>query len=188
MRLFSLLAVLALPGLAFAQKDAAVKSAAAHADANWPTALKIWEWAEPGYQEKKSADALAAVAEKAGFKVTRGVAKIPTAFTAEFGTGKPVIGILGEFDALPELSQEAVPFRQPRKDGNGNGHACGHHLFGTASLSASIAIAEQIKAVFSVVKLLDLGRSAGAHADAETLDIGECQRVCLRNAHRAASA
>lgn len=146
MRLFAALAVLLLPTLAFGQKDAAVKSAADHADANWPTALKIWEFAEPGYQEKKSAFALAEVAEKAGLKVTKGVAKIPTAFTAEFGSGKPVIGILGEFDALPELSQEAVPFRQPRKDGNGYGHACGHHLFGTASLSATIAIAEQIKA------------------------------------------
>lgn len=145
MRFVALLALLALAPFAHAQKDAAVKSAAAHADANWPTALKIWEWAEPGYQEKKSADALAAVAEKAGFKVTRGVAKIPTAFVAEFGSGKPVIGIMGEFDALPELSQEAEPFRKPRVGGNGYGHACGHHLFGTASLSASIAIAEQIK-------------------------------------------
>ncbi len=146
MRLFSLLAVLALPASASAQKDAVIKAAAAHADANWGTALKIWNWAEPGYQEKKSADALAEVAERAGFKVKRGVAKIPTAFTAEFGAGKPVIGILGEFDALPELSQEAVPFRQPRKDANSYGHACGHHLFGTASLAASTAIADQIRA------------------------------------------
>src|SRR3954470_11281833 len=146
MRALSIVAVLALPAVAFAQKDAAVKSAGTYADANWSTALRIWEWAEPGYQEKKSAAALAEVAEKAGFAVKKGVAKIPTAFTAEFGSGKPVVGILGEFDALPELSQEAVPFRQPRKDGNGYGHACGHHLFGTASLAASIAIAEQIKA------------------------------------------
>ncbi|MBM3979191.1 MAG: amidohydrolase [Planctomycetes bacterium] len=146
MRLLSLVALVVSPALAVAQKEAAIKSAGAHADANWPTALKIWDWAEPGYQEKKSADALADIAEKAGLKVTRGVAKIPTAFTAEFGTGKPVIGIMGEFDALPELAQDAVPFRQPKKGGNGYGHACGHHLFGTASLSATIAIAEQIKA------------------------------------------
>src|SRR5436190_8401170 len=140
--LLALLALLALPTLAFAQKEAAVKSAGTHSDANWPTALKIWEWAEPGYQEKKSADALAAIAEKAGFKVTKGVAKIPTAFVAEFGSGKPVIGILGEYDALPELSQTADPFRKPLAEGNGYGHACGHHLFGVASLSASIAVAE----------------------------------------------
>ena len=146
MRIASLLALLALPALASAQKDAAVKSAAAHADANWPAALKLWEWAEPGYQEKKSSAALAEVAEKAGFAVKKNVAGIPTAFVAEFGSGKPVIGILGEFDALPQLSQEAVPFRKPREGGNGYGHACGHHLFGVASLSAAIAIAEEIQA------------------------------------------
>jgi aminobenzoyl-glutamate utilization protein B len=146
MRTLALLTLIAVPALARAQKDAAIKSASAQADANWPTALKLWEWAEPGYQEKKSADALARIAEKAGFIVKRGVADIPTAFTAEFGSGKPVIGILGEFDALPELSQEAVPFRKPRAGSNGYGQACGHHLFGVASLSATIAIAEQIKA------------------------------------------
>ena len=59
MRSLALVLLLALPALAHAQKDAAIKSASAHADANWPTALKIWEWAEPGYQEKKSAAALA---------------------------------------------------------------------------------------------------------------------------------
>jgi aminobenzoyl-glutamate utilization protein B len=82
--------------------------------------------------------------EKAGFKVERGVAKIPTAFTATIGSGKPVIAILGEYDALPELSQEPVPFRQPREGGNGYGHGCGHHLFGVASASAAIALGEQI--------------------------------------------
>jgi len=146
MRTLALLTLVALPAVAIAQKEAVVKSAAAQADANWPTALKIWEWAEPGYQEKQSSAALAEIAEKAGFTVKKGVAKIPTAFTAEFGKGKPVIGILGEFDALPQLSQEAVPFRKSRPEGNGYGHACGHHLFGVASLSAAIAIAEEIKA------------------------------------------
>lgn len=146
MRFLAVVLLLAVPALAQAQKDAAIKSASAHADASWPTALAIWEWAEPGYQEKKSAAALAGIVEKAGFTVKKDVAGIPTAFTAEFGSGKPVIGILGEFDALPELSQEAVPFRKPRAGGNGYGQACGHHLFGVASLSASIAIAEEIKA------------------------------------------
>ena len=86
MRTLAVLALVALPALAHAQKEAAVKSAATHADANWPTALKIWEWAEPGYQEKKSAAALAEIAEKAGFTVKKDVAGIPTAFTAEFGS------------------------------------------------------------------------------------------------------
>ena len=82
--------------------------------------------------------------EQAGFTVKRGVAEIPTAFTATFGEGKPVIGIMGEYDALPGLSQQAVPEQLPR-DGATYGHACGHHLFGAASLSAAIALAEQIK-------------------------------------------
>ncbi|MBA4188065.1 MAG: amidohydrolase [Planctomycetaceae bacterium] len=146
MRTAALIGLLIFPSFAQAQKDAAVKSAASHSDSNWPTALKIWEWAEPGYQEKRSSAALAEIAEKAGFTVKKHVANIPTAFTAEFGSGKPVIGILGEFDALPELSQEAVPFRKRREGGNGNGQACGHHLFGVASLSAALAIGEQIKA------------------------------------------
>jgi aminobenzoyl-glutamate utilization protein B len=140
------LALALFPALAPAQKDAAVKAAGERAAAHWPTALKIWEAAEPGYQEKTSARLLADAAEKAGFSVKRGVAGIPTAFVAEFGSGQPVIGILGEYDALPELSQDAVPFRKPRDAGNGYGHACGHHLFGVASLSASLAVAEQIKA------------------------------------------
>jgi aminobenzoyl-glutamate utilization protein B len=80
-----------------------------------------------------------------GFKVERGVAGIPTAFTATFGEGKPVIGIMGEYDALPGLSQQAVPAREPRDDAF-YGHACGHHLFGVASAQAAIAIAERIAA------------------------------------------
>lgn len=145
MRNVVILVVVIVPSFAQAQKEAVVKAAASQADANWPTALKIWEWAEPGYQEKQSSAALAGLAEKAGFTVKKGVAGIPTTFTAEFGTGKPVIGILGEFDALPQLSQEAVPFRKPRAGGNGYGQACGHHLFGVASLSAAIAIAGEMR-------------------------------------------
>ncbi len=144
--LSAFLALMLLPSFALAQKAAAIKSADETANELWPTALKIWEWAEPGYQETKSAAALADAATKAGLTVKRGVAGIPTAFVAEFGSGKPVIGILGEYDALPELSQETDPFRKPREIGNGYGHACGHHLFGTASLSAAVAIAGQIKA------------------------------------------
>lgn len=146
MRALSLFLILMVSGVASAQKEAVVKSAADRSDALWPTALKIWEWAEPGYQEEKSAAALAEAARQAGLTVRRPVAGIPTAFVAEFGQGKPVIGILGEFDALPGLSQEAVPYRKPREGGNGYGHACGHHLFGVASLAATCAVAEQIRA------------------------------------------
>src|SRR5690606_32860054 len=143
-------AAIVLMGLAsqpvYADKEAVIQAAAAHAEAQWPTALNIWEWAEPGYQEEKSSNALAEIAEQAGFTVTRDVADIPTAFVAEYGGGKPVVALLGEVDALPALSQDAVPYRTTRDGGNGYGQACGHHLFGVASLSAAIAIAEQIEA------------------------------------------
>src|SRR5262245_41038549 len=98
---------------ASAGKDDLAKAVDARSDSAWQMAKDIWGWADPGYQENKSATLLANTLEKAGFKIERGVAKIPTAFTATYGTGKPVIGILGEYDALPELSQSAVPFRQP---------------------------------------------------------------------------
>ena len=100
---------------------------------------KIWSFEEIAFQETQSAKALADFAEAHGFTVKRGVAEIPTAFTAEFGSGSPVIGILGEFDALPGLS----PHKAPLNPGSA-GHGCGHNLFGTASLGAAIAIKELI--------------------------------------------
>jgi aminobenzoyl-glutamate utilization protein B len=129
-----------------ADKTDLSKSVDAKADDAWHMANTIWGLAEPGYLERRSSKLIADALEKAGFKVERGVAKIPTAFTATFGEGKPVIGILGEYDALPELSQAAMPFRKPTEFGNGYGHACGHHLFGVASATAAMAIAEQIAA------------------------------------------
>lgn len=108
-------------------------------------AMQIWKWAEPGYQETMSSALLLSFFEKAGFTVQKGVAGIPTAFVAAYGTGKPVIGLLGEFDALPGLAQEAVPEKTKRNSTNGYGHACGHHLFGVASMAAALAVAEQIK-------------------------------------------
>ncbi|MBC8291469.1 MAG: amidohydrolase [Planctomycetes bacterium] len=128
-----------------AEKADAIKSVTEREEATWKLARKIWEFAEPGYQEEQSSKLLADHLESAGFDVKRKAAGIPTAFTATFGEGEPVIGILGEFDALPGLSQDAVPYRQPR-EGKTYGHACGHHLFGAASATAAIAIAERIKA------------------------------------------
>jgi len=116
----------------------------ARAEPTWQAALKIWEWAEPGYQETQSSQLLADMLEKEGFTVERGVAGIPTAFTATAGSGKPVIGILGEYDALPGLSQNATPEQSPRTPG-GYGQGCGHHLFGSASAAAAIVVAEQLK-------------------------------------------
>jgi aminobenzoyl-glutamate utilization protein B len=141
----TLAALLAAASAAPAQKDALAESIHARSAASWDMALKIWGWAEPGYQEKRSVALLADALEGAGFKVQRGVAKIPTAFTATIGEGQPVIGILGEYDALPGLSQEALPTRQARPE-TAYGHGCGHHLFGVASASACLALGEQIKA------------------------------------------
>ena len=107
-------------------------------------ARTIWEYAEVGYQETKSSALLQEELTEAGFKVEAGVAGIPTAFVASAGSGKPVIGILAEYDALPGINQDAVPERKPIA-GKGAGHACGHHLFGTASVSAGIALADWLK-------------------------------------------
>jgi aminobenzoyl-glutamate utilization protein B len=128
-----------------ALKSALCDSIRQRADASWRAALQIWSWAEPGYQEKRSAALLAEMLQQSGFEVERGVAGIPTAFVATLGEGRPIIGLLGEYDALPGLSQTANPVRQPRADAS-YGHGCGHHLFGVASASAAIALAEQIKA------------------------------------------
>src|SRR5579863_7695618 len=138
-------AALLLRGTCFAQKRALDDSIRQREAQSWEAALKIWNWAEPGYQEAKSSSLLAEMLEQAHFKVERKVAAIPTAFTATFGDGQPVIGIIGEFDALPGMSQEALPYRQPRSEGP-YGHACGHHLFGVASAAAAMALAEQIAA------------------------------------------
>ncbi len=140
-------AVFCFPAIALGQKSVLAESINNRDREMWEAALEIWSWAEPGYQESKSSGLLMTKLDRAGFQLKRGVADIPTAFTATFGSGKPVIGILGEYDALPGLSQEPVPYKLPRDDAPSNyGHACGHHLFGVASAAAAIAISEQIKA------------------------------------------
>jgi aminobenzoyl-glutamate utilization protein B len=101
-------------------------------------ARQIWENPEPGYKETKSAALLAGELRQEGFRVRENVAGIPTAFIAEWGTGKPVIGIMGEYDALPGLSQEVAAEKKARVAG-GYGHACGHNLLGAASALAAIA-------------------------------------------------
>jgi len=101
----------------------------------------IWALAETAFNESESSRILADYAEKNGLTVTRGVADIPTAFTATYGSGKPVISILGEFDALPGLSQKASPTKEPLNE-DAPGHGCGHNMFGTSSLGAAIAVKE----------------------------------------------
>ncbi len=107
------------------------------ADAYFGVAKQIWNFAEVGYQEENSSALLQDLLAGEGFTVEAGVAAIPTAFTATFTTGQgPVIGILGEFDALPGITQTDSPKREERTDVRA-GHACGHHLFGTGSAAAA---------------------------------------------------
>jgi len=100
---------------------------------------QIWACAETGYKEERSAHALGDALARAGFEVAYGVADIPTAFVASYGQGKPVIAILGEYDALPGLSQQVMPERRPVVTG-GNGHGCGHNLLGVAALAAATVL------------------------------------------------
>ncbi len=134
---------------AFAQKKPAVsvskQSVMASVDRQQSMLIRIsdsiWAFAETALKEGKSSKILADYAEAQGFRVERGVAEMPTAFIATYGSGQPIIGILGEFDALPGLSQQATPDKSPVLEG-APGHGCGHNLFGPASLGAATAIKE----------------------------------------------
>ena len=104
----------------------------------------IWDAAEICYTEVKSAEYLASALEEAGFDVKRGVADIPMAFTASYGSGKPVVGILGEYDALAAVSQKADCFEKVPEVPGGNGHGCGHNLLGAGSFGAAVALKKYI--------------------------------------------
>lgn len=107
-------------------------------------ALSIWNYAELGFKENKSSALLENTLTNNGFTVESGVAGIPTAFVATYGTGSPVIGILAEYDALPGISQDISATKTPIKNKN-NGHACGHHLLGTGAVAAGIAVKKLIE-------------------------------------------
>ena len=106
---------------------------------------RIWEFAELGLEEHKSSKLLIDSLSEAGFSVTSQVAEMPTAFYASYGNGKPIIGILGEYDALPGISQKAKPVKEPLEKG-APGHGCGHNLLGVGSLGAVLAIKQAIDA------------------------------------------
>lgn len=142
--LFLLLSLVSLSIFAQSPKDKMLESIGKKEMYYGGIAKQIWNYAEVGYQETKSSNLLQETLSKEGFKIEKGVAGIPTAFTATFGEGKPVIGILGEFDALPGLSQDSTA--DQKSVGGIAGHACGHHLFGTASAAAAIAVKEYMKA------------------------------------------
>jgi aminobenzoyl-glutamate utilization protein B len=149
---FVALLLLLIPSIAAAQstdsealKREALAVVETHRDELIDLADQVWRFAETALRETKSSALLADYAEKRGFTVTRGLAGMPTAFVAEFGSGKPVIGIMGEYDALPGISQKAQPTKEPLVAG-GAGHGCGHNLFGPGSLGAALAIKELIDA------------------------------------------
>lgn len=140
MRWTMILLILLWPGLILASPNVSER-----VDQHSPLLTRIsdqlWDWAELGYLEEKSSLLLQDTLDAAGFNIDAGVAGIPTAFTATAGHGGPVIAILGEFDALPGVSQDRTPFRNPRDD-HPNGQACGHNLFGAGSTGAAIAVKE----------------------------------------------
>ena len=125
-------------------KKALLKGIEKHQNALIKISDDIWSAAETAFEETESSKILADYAEKQGFTVERGVAEMPTAFVATYGSGKPVISVLGEFDALPGLSQNTTPTKSPLTEGN-PGHGCGHNLFGAGSLGAAVAIKELIE-------------------------------------------
>lgn len=162
MRTHSLLAALMLVGAVASAEEKPIdaitpdpaawtdakRSAVEWVDAHWDRidgmSKSLWRLAEPGMLEYRSAALLTEVLEEAGFVVERGVASMPTAFTATYGSGEPVIGILAEYDALGGLSQKPVPEPDPRIPG-APGHGCGHSLFGAGSVGAALAVAHAIE-------------------------------------------
>lgn len=143
--------LLLIPVFAFSQKQkpnpnkvATIQSVDKHQAELTKLSDQVWAFAETALRETQSAKVLADYAEAQGFKVTRGVAKMPSAFIAEFGSGKPIIGIMGEYDALPGISQKAQPTKEALVPGAA-GHGCGHNLFGAGSLGAAVAVKELIE-------------------------------------------
>ena len=109
------------------------------------THQEIWALAELGLQERRTSKLLADILEREGFTVERGVAGMPTAFVATYGSGRPVIGMMAELDALPGLSQKAVPYREPLVEG-GAGHGCGHSAYAVAALGGALAAKAALQA------------------------------------------
>lgn len=120
-------------------KDAACEWISSNEDRYVKISDSVWELAELGLIEVKSSALLADELEKQGFKVERGVAGMPTAFVASWGKGKPVVGVMGEYDALPGISQKRVAWEEPLEHGK-PGHGCGHNIHGTSGLAAVVAV------------------------------------------------
>ncbi|MBU2084420.1 MAG: amidohydrolase [Alphaproteobacteria bacterium] len=141
------LAALALTACAHAQSkgdQAVLDGVDARYDQTAAIAKQIWDWAEVGYQEEKSSGLLQSTLKDAGFAIEQGVAGIPTAFVASYGSGGPILAVLAEFDALPGINQDASPDRMPI-EGKHAGHACGHNLFAAGSVGAALAIRDWLE-------------------------------------------
>lgn len=122
------------------QKQAAFDAAEALAPDIRTMSMALWTYSETALRETQSADLLAGILEQDGFTVERGVAGMPTAFVASYGSGAPVIGILAEYDALPGVGNAPEPRRTPRDDAVTSGHGCGHNLFGAGSVGGAMAL------------------------------------------------
>ncbi len=137
--------VLCLAGFAAAQplpslKQATETEAGALTDDIRRISMELWKLSETGLKERRSSELLMEYLERQGFRVERDVAGMPTAFIASYGSGRPIIGILAEYDALPGVGNQPVPRRAPRDDGVTSGHGCGHNLFAAGSVAAAVAI------------------------------------------------
>jgi aminobenzoyl-glutamate utilization protein B len=141
--LFLLFTIIFFAGNTFSQNKTITELDAKHKHYS-DLAKQIWQLAEPGYLEFKTTELLQSELKNAGFTIQKNIADIPTAFIASYGSGKPVIGILAEMDALPGLSQEPISSRKPLV-ANAYGHGCGHNLFGVGSTAAAIAIKEYLQ-------------------------------------------
>ena len=126
-------------------KQAALDEAAAMTDEVRRLSMMLWDYSETALREDSSAALLTETLEEAGFTVEAGVAGMPTAFVATYGSGKPEIGILAEYDALPGVGNAAAPRREARDDGVTRGHGCGHNLFGAASVAGAIALKQTME-------------------------------------------
>ena len=128
-----------------AEKQAAVAAIEKKADLVAQVADEIWSFAELSLQEEQSADLYCRVLEQEGFKVERGICNIPTAFSASYGSGRPIIGLLAEYDALSGLSQKGGSLTREELVSGGCGHGCGHNLLGAGSLAAAVAVKKYLE-------------------------------------------
>lgn len=161
-------------------KATALEAAAARVEPVERWGRRIWEFAETAFQERKSSQLLADALEEDGFRVRRGVAEMPTAFVAEFGSGKPVVALLAEYDALPGLSNAASPLQQvePRQTA---GHGCGHNLFGAAIVGSAMAVKEAMQkhAVGGTLRVYGCPAEEGGCGKAYLIRAGEMKDVDL---------